>query len=345
MGNLTDPLLYLFYEEASNINILKQYGGGKYVLKQENKTLIPVEGFDHQISFEILQTTSCTTPSGFTFELTEVAANPFIPSPIPPLCYEIKEGFEKPENAFEFLETRIRSPKLPSVLQELKAKASKTVITVENRYKVIDMMHSYMDEISEIVFNVVPFQFIPTRFKLKTNFIIFYAVANLFHSQLLYVYHEALEKENREAQKAIRTPTQSKGDPSKLNEAASSLRFLYTMKSVDSGLKMLVDFFEGVLKSLPDGEASADDILPAVCDGMARCVKLSSHIVSSFQYLADIWQSEGLDQKITYMLVTCSIGASHLAEGPEKPSAPKIDESQKQTEDTIEMLESILNDI
>ncbi|KAH0795222.1 hypothetical protein GPJ56_000898 [Histomonas meleagridis] len=316
IGNLTDPLLYLFVEDESNMNILKQYGNGKYVLKQENNILIPIEGFDHKICFEILQTTPCSTTNGFTFEMEEVAVNPFIPSPIPPLCNEIQVGYENPSNALQFLKTRIRSPALPAVLQELEAVASKTKITISNRYQVLEMIHSYMDKISDIVFTVVPFHYIPTMFKMRTNFIIFYAVANLFHAKLLKVYHSALEKDNREAQKAVREPVSSIGDPVKLDKAATHLRNLHQMKNVESGIKMVTDFFDGVMASLPDANAAADDILPAVCDGMSRYGKNSSYLVSSFQYLAEIWQSDGLDQKITYILVTCSIAASHFASGP-----------------------------
>ena len=349
LGNLNDPLTYLFLENESELSILRQYNGGKCVLKQENNWFIPVAGFADGANFETLQTTPCSTTNGFSFEMHEVAVNPFIPSPIPPLCFEIQETFQNPKNAMNYLKTGIRSAELPSVLNEIESIASKTEITVENKDEKMIMIHDYMDKISDIVFTVIPFHYIPTVFKMRTNYIIFYAVANLFHAKFLKAYHEAYEKDNKEAQKAIRKKVHSIGDPKKLDMSARHLRFLHTINSVEMGIKMVTDFFDGVLSSLPDANAAADDILPAVCDGMTRCAQISSHIVSSFQYLAEVWPTEGLDQRTTYILVTCSIAASHFAsETPKEPIEKPIHQikvDKKQTEETIGLLEDLLSDI
>lgn len=345
-GDMMNPLLYLFYENEEEQGIFIQYGEGTYQLKIQEEFLFPLKGFDHDMPCEILQTTPCTTTNGFSFDMHEITMNPFIPSPIPPLCNEIKEGFNNPSNAINFLKYRIRAPDLPAALSALENTAMKTNIGVNNREEILMLLHDSMDKISDLIFNVKPFHFIPTIFKMRTNYIVFYAVTGLFHSKLLKAYHDSYVKDNIAAQKAVHDPVNSIGDPAKLNEAAQYLKNLNFMNSVHYGITMITKFFNCVLESLPDKNAAADDILPAVCDGISRCTQLSSHIASTFQYLAEVWPSEGLDERTTYILVTCSIAASHFASGPSKKvEVPELKAHtivvQKTTE-TINLLEDLL---
>ena len=124
------------------------------------------------------------------------------------------------------------------------------------------------------------------------------------------------------------------------------------MGSVADGISMITKFFEGVISALPDKNAAADDILPAVCDGISRCRTITSHVVSPFQYLAEIWPQEGLSERITYMLVTCSIAASHFASGVIEGSEPnrKEDHEKKkepkfQIDETIRIVEDYIDSI
>jgi hypothetical protein len=122
------------------------------------------------------------------------------------------------------------------------------------------------------------------------------------------------------------------------------------MPSTHAGIEKVRKFFTGVMEALPDKNAAADDILPAVCDGMQRCTQLAPKLVSSFQYLADIWPQEGLDEKTTYILVTCSIAASHFASGQVPASVPTlgahtIDVNTQTTDETIRQLEDLLHNM
>jgi hypothetical protein len=109
-------------------------------------------------------------------------------------------------------------------------------------------------------------------------------------------------------------------------------------------------FFDAVVRSLPGQEVAADDILPAICVAMAQDASLGSHVVSFFQYLADLWPSTGLDEQLSYVLVTCSIAATHLSHLKNKPPPvvePEVlpaetEEMAVQREDTIGMLENLL---
>jgi hypothetical protein len=80
---------------------------------------------------------------------------------------------------------------------------------------------------------------------------------------------------------------------------------------------------------------------------MQRCTALSSRLVSSFQYLADVWPTEGLDERTTYILVTCSIAASHFASGKVPASVPALGAHtiDVQTEETIRQLEDLLHNL
>jgi hypothetical protein len=177
----------------------------------------------------------------------EIMFNAFIQSPVPPLCREIQHGFEHPDSALAFLKTRIRSPNLPAALRDLEAFASRTPISRDNRDAIIARLHESMDAISDRIFEVKPFHFIPTVFKMRTNFIVFYAVTNLFHPRLLKVYHDSLQAENIAAQKAARVTVTSIGDPARLRTASEHLRNLQCMMSVPYGIDMVTRFFDGVM--------------------------------------------------------------------------------------------------
>ena len=112
------------------------------------------------------------------------------------------------------------------------------------------------------------------------NFIIFYAIVNLFHQKLLRAYHESMKEDNLIAENAIRYQAPTAADSTALNRAAENLNNLDNMGSVADGISMITKFFEGVISALPDKNAAADDILPAVCDGISRCRTITSHVVS-----------------------------------------------------------------
>ncbi|KAK8860336.1 hypothetical protein M9Y10_012000 [Tritrichomonas musculus] len=348
---ISDPILYLFLESAGN-NIWIQFGDEKLQILRKGNMLVPSSGFNEDFKIEILQTTPCTTTNGFSFDMHELTNNPFRPSvPIPPLCDDIKNAFEHPKNSLTFLENKIRSDELPRVINDLKLLTRKS-IDVENKEYIVSKMHEIMDQMSDIIFEVKPFHYIPTIYKMRTNFIIFYAVTSPFHPKLLEVYHKMLDKNNSDAKKAIMLEKDhSVGNQEILRKAAGFISKLYKMPTVSDGIRMVTEFFEQVLSSLPDKNAAADDILPAVCDGLKFCSgEMSEKIVSTFQYLSDIWSMEGLDEKTTYIIVTCSIASTHFSSA--EKNMPNISKWQRTIEvdrklegDSIEMIEKFLQEL
>ena len=353
---INDPILYLFLESSKN-SVWVQYGDGKLQINCQGNMLVPQSGFSEDFKIEILQTTPCTTTNGFSFDMHELPNNPFRPSvPIPPLCDEIKRAFENPNNSLNFLQNEIVSTELPSVINDLKSLQENFLshknIDLESKEYFVSRMHEIMNRMSDIIFEVKPFHYIPTIYKMRTNFIIFYAVTSRFHKKLLDSYHKMLEKNNNDAKKAIKFEKDSSvGDKDCLIKAAAHISDLYRMPSVSEGIKMVTEFFEIVLSSLPDKNAAADDILPAVCDGLKFCSgEMSEHIVSTFQYLSDIWSMEGLDEKTTYIIVTCSIASSHFSSTEKNmPSVSKwkrtIAVDKKLEEDSIEMIDKFLREL
>ena len=227
-----EAIFYLFVEDTNNLDVWVQYGEGTYQLRFEDNFLIPIAGFDHNIPCEMLQTTPCTTTSGFSFDMHEIMSNPFVPSPTPPICNDIKEGFDHPQNALNFLKIQIRSSEIPQTIAELEHAANNKDIGPNNCEETVALMAKYMDTLSDLVFEVKPFHYIPTIYKMRTNFIIFYAVTNLFHTKLFKSYHEFYKAANKTAQNAIADVHKSTGDQAKLIEAAAHLNALHHMKSV-----------------------------------------------------------------------------------------------------------------
>ncbi|EAY11360.1 hypothetical protein TVAG_379420 [Trichomonas vaginalis G3] len=346
-ADMMNPLLYLFLEKTSEPGVLTQYDNQNCVLKVQNSHLIPVSGFDHNEKFQILQTTPCTTSAGFGFDMHELGSNPFMPSPIPPLCSEIESGYKNPEKALEFLRVRIRSDKLKPLLDDIENLAHKSTINAKNCQSIVQNLQIYMDKICDAVFEVRPFHYIPTLFKMKTNFIIFYAVVNLFHTKLLNAYHELMKADDSMAEEAVQYQSPSKARPELIDKAGDYIRNLHNSPNIAESISSVTKFFESVVNALPDKNAAADDILPAVCDGISHGRSLSSYIVSTFTYLSEIWPQEGLSERITYILVTCSIAASHFANGVDE-----YDENnnkkvlvRNERDETIEFIENYLDSI
>ena len=346
VDDYSQPLLYLFVENASSPGILRQYCG-THVLEMRDGRLFPKEGFDHEESCRLLQATPCTTTNGFAFEMHEIASNPFMPSPEPPLCEEIQAAYDNPKRAFDFLYKQIRAKELVPLLDEIREKSKTTKVTMDNREDIIAEMQDAMNRISDVVFGVRPFKYIPTLFKIRTNYVIFYAVTGLFHRDLLEAYHVAMKRDDLTASQATKMKHESLGNPDTLNAAAEYLMGLAFMDSVAEGIEKVKSFFETVLKSLPEQSASADDILPAVCDGICRCSQNLS-LASTFQYLADVWPPEGLEEKITYVLTTCAIAVSHLSTKQRERREPvrrPEPTSDKQNEETIACLQALVDDV
>lgn len=250
---------YLFVEYKNQIDILFQYNNPSISFEKRSNFLIPLTGINHNIRIEILQSTSCTTTTGISFDMHEIETNPFVPSPIPPLCAEIKATFTNPEKSIEFLKTRVRSHKLPDIMNRLSQESYAVKFTVENIDNIIKLISHFSDEICETIFEVKPFHFIPSINKLQLNFIVFCSVTSHFHIKLLKLYHEKYSHDNKLAYKSVQKTFPSTGNSKILDEAAQYLSKFHLMKSVAEGISMLELFVKTVISSLPSKNPAADE--------------------------------------------------------------------------------------
>ena len=228
-------------------------------------------------------------------------------------------------------------------------------------------MTNFINEVAQIVFSIPSIKSLPVATKRELNFLVFNAISAERHYQLLSAYNTAFAKENYTAQENTRNNADnSDGNSTKLKaeEMEEAVKFLHNVLHLPSPAEMIeciIKFFDHVVAALPGVEVAADDILPAICYAMTKDVGFGSHVVSFFNYLTDIWPTVGLDEKVTYILITCSIAASHLStkhstpppshrpvplvspnDNIVNPNAPPVVDRQ-QTEDTINMLEDLLN--
>lgn len=193
---------------------------------------------------------------------------------------------------------------------------------------------------------------------------VFNAISAERHYQLLSAYNAAFAKENFIAQENTRNNTDNLDINStrlkeeEMEEAVKFLRNVLHLPSPAEMIECITKFFDHVVAALAGVEVAADDILPAICFAMTKDVGFGSHVVSFFNYLTDIWPTVGLDEKVTYILITCSIAASHLSTKRTPQQSPQISQvspngnaslkpapvvDHKQTEDTINLLEDLLN--
>jgi hypothetical protein len=129
-----------------------------------------------------------------------------------------------------------------------------------------------------------------------------------------------------------------------MEQAVRKLHPILHLHSPMDMIRSLVQFFDIMVDALPGRDVAADDILPAICLAMTRDPAFGSHVVSFFSYLTDIWPQTGLDDKITYILVTCSIASQHLAmNGGQEEAGHSASVVREKTDETIGMLEDLLN--
>jgi hypothetical protein len=171
-----------------------------------------------------------------------------------------------------------------------------------------------MDALATAVFasrDVVP---LPIGVKRQLNLLIFNAVSAKVHYALMMAYNAAYESDNKNAQHASRGfPHNIKINEAKMEGAVRHLHNILHLPNPVAIIHVLEVFFDAMVAALPGVEVAADDILPAICLAMTRDVGFGSHVVSFFNYLTEIWPSSGMDERVTYILVTCSIAAQHLA--------------------------------
>ena len=339
---------YLYYNTDLNSRILTCAGDVSYQIELgDNVVRSASPAFKKPFEIKISMNTFCTSVSGLSFNIMELENDIYDCSrPIHPFYLKILECYDDSDLACTFLEkTFVGVPRVTKLVTGIEAAIFKMTITPENREEFVQKMSVSIDQLAAAIFECPETQVLPVGGKFKLNYLIFNAISSKAHFKLFMAYTDAYATENSNAQKNMHHHiTATKADMNKMQEAAGFLRSILHLRSPAAQIKQVTHFFDAVVASLPGVDVAADDILPAICAAMTLDIGFASHVVSFFTYLAEIWPSQGLDERTNYILITCSIAASHLAVPPPQPKKeekPQI--SAQQTQETIDALEDLLN--
>jgi hypothetical protein len=221
-------------------------------------------------------------------------------------------------------------------------------VTQENLETFVTDLRGAMDELAVAAFSNREIASLPAGVKRQLNLLIFHAVSSKVHYMLMMAFNAAYESANKSAQAASRRFPQTVAvDRVKMEAAVRQFHGILHRPNPVAIIESLVVFFDGMVAALPGVEVAADDILPAICLAMTRDVGFGSHVVSFFNYLSEIWPPVGMDERVTYILVTCAIAAQHLAssQGQAEAVVQRQPQKARQNDKTVDMLEDLLKDI
>lgn len=368
-----DPLMYLFFSTKDSPSILHQYSSDtKLALKLEGNKIKSFQRFNSKFEINLLLSTPCTCglnecPHEFSYMLEEMDDDLYRHFDPPPLMKKIQDSYKDSKLSKQLL-SEIQDEKLSAKLDEIERVFFTAEINASNRSQFVNIMSNFISEVAQIVFNIPMIKCLPVATKKELNFLVFNAISGERHYQLLSAYNTAFAKENFTAQENTRnnydnqlSEGNTKLKKEEMEEAVKHLRNVLHLPSPAEMIDCITKFFDLVVAALPGVEVAADDILPAICFAMTKDVGFGSHVVSFFNYLTDIWPAVGLDEKVTYILITCSIAASHLSTKhdtpPPSPNSSNIASptdavpnsnrppvvDHKQTEETINLIEDLLN--
>lgn len=365
-----DPLMYLYYSHKDSPTILHQYSPNpKATLKLEGNKIQSHKGFNCNFEINLLLSTPCTCGLNecsyeFSYMLEEMDDDLYHHYPEPTIMKEIHDSYKDSKLSKGLLSEKLQNEQLSKKLEEIENVFFTAQINPNNREEFVGTLTKFINEVAQIVFSIPEIKTLPVATKKELNFLVFNAISAERHYQLLSAYNAAFAKENFIAQENTRNNTDNLDINStrlkeeEMEEAVKFLRNVLHLPSPAEMIECITKFFDHVVAALAGVEVAADDILPAICFAMTKDVGFGSHVVSFFNYLTDIWPTVGLDEKVTYILITCSIAASHLSTKRTPQQSPQISQvspngnaslkpapvvDHKQTEDTINLLEDLLN--
>lgn len=349
------PLYYVYYTTPQEPTIYHLYGKPNVIIERKGDNLILTKGFKKEITIRIFMEMPCTSADGLSFTMYEIFTDLYSPKDAPPFCKRILEIYQDPDVSYNFLNKEIKNYKeLKQLLEGASNYIFVTKIDASNYQDFISRLHVTIGKICECVFKLPMCRDLPIFARIKLNYLIFNAITTKCHFQLMKAYHSAYKDQDLIAQKNIRRYELAKADD--IEVAVGLLKNIVSLNNPGDCVYALTRFFDAVVKSFKGKEVAADDILPAICQAMTHDPAFGAHCVSFLTYLADVWPQTGLDEKASYVLVTCSIAATHLGTPMDDRDEPEQKEEEKQpenrplnkeeekvTDSTIDMLNDLLD--
>ena len=359
----TAPLDYLFVSYPKKPNKFILFNNKKKVIEFEDGIFKAKSGFKKWKTIPQLMENNCTSVEGISFTMRETLTDIYHPVPPSDLCVKIREIWSDCRKSTNFLERETRNPVLKDQMDRINKKLTTTdEVPPSEIDQYIAMMKNMVDTVATTVFQMQSVMDLPIAVKNQMNYMIFNVITAKPHFKLMMAYNTKYHEENIRAQQTIRHRQTVSCDMEKMEMAVGHLHNILHHITPCEAIACIVKFFDGVVAALAvsNAEVAADDILPGICMAMTKDLSFGSHVMSFFQYLAEIWPPTGLDERTSYILTTCAIAASHLAMGPQEsrteehhaspsgPDCPAPDPSQQhqmetKTNETIGMLENLLD--
>jgi hypothetical protein len=353
-----EPLKYVFVATKLSQTQLHQFSDPSCELTLHPTRIVAAKGSKLSQSvpeMEILFTETCNASDGFSYAIHETITDLYNPLAPPPVLRRIISVYLNGDQAIKFLQDETSNAPLKKAWAALDRRWRELEITDDKLQDTVDEIKQVCDEIAELVFRIPLVLAMPIAVRTKLNYAVFNAVTTKLHFRLLAAYHHAYDAENRKAQRAVRQSNAgqliAKFDPDSLELALNYLKsgVLHMPTTVDA-IVCVTKFFDAVVGALktPGNEIAADDLLPAIILAMGQDTGFCSNAFSFFQYLVDIWPQSGLDDRVTYVLATCSIAATHLSRSADRPPPPPAEDAEvtdeKDTE-TIDLIEDLLSNL
>lgn len=351
---------YLFYTIEPDKTTLISGNNPSMKLKLEDNKIITLSGFKKKFAIPIILTTYCTSMNGLCFNIHEIENDIFdISRPIHPLYLKVLECYDDSDKSKMFIERTFEN--VPAVINLYNAICNaieRMEITPENRRDLMQRLQVSIEQLAAEIFKCPDTEMLPVAGKQKLNYLVYNALTSKTHFHFIMAYSKEFAQQDIAARKNMYSYlSQSKADEKKMTEAATRyLSRIFSLKSPLAQIERVAQFFEAIVALLPGTEIAADDILPAICSAMICDQSFSTQVVSFFTYLQEIWPSSGFDERLTYILTTCSIAATHLSFPPQEkkdypgslaPSSsneftPQPEARKSSDQDTINMLEDLL---
>lgn len=354
---VNEPLKYVFATTANDPSTYVLFGNPKVTIVRSGQILYLQSGFSkNKAKIRIFMEAQCTAASGLSFTIYEIFTDIYQPKDATPFCKRILEVYEDPEASYAFLDKEIKNYKeLKDLLKSASDYMFVTKVDSTNYQDFISRLQVTIGQICEAVFKLPMCRDLPVFVRIKLNYLIWNALSTKCHFKLLMAYHNAYNEQNLIAQKNARRYELVKND--RIEIAVQLLKNILHLPTPGDCVMSLMNFFDAVVKSFDGKDVAADDILPAICLAMSHDTSFGSHCVSFLTYLVEIWPQVGLEEKASYVLVTCSIAATHLGMPmadpspeetmPKEPEAPPKRELTEEeihvTGDTIDMLNNLLD--
>jgi hypothetical protein len=346
------PWDYFFISSHSRPSNLVRYHDRSFSMTLRESSIVSDPTYRPEFNCRILVTSPCS--SGILqFVIYEIDNDFYDMVTVPRLSAEIAQSAGDATKAETFLYQTLGNADVKKKLDDVKSMLFKVGHGEAERDKLLDDIRDSIEQVSNVVFSIPEIQSLPVGVKRSLNLLIFNAISARAHFLLLMAFNKEYETQNKIAQASSRNfqnSTTIKLDMAKMDQAVAELHgILHRPNPVDI-IDHFVLFFDAMVAALPGVEVAADDILPAICVAMTRDIGFGSHVVSLFNYLTEIWPATGMDDRVTYILVTCSIAAQHLATKPTTPERAKPAVAQdpamcQRTVETIGLLEDLLNDL